>query len=228
VKAYTDITILLDRSGSMIDKRAAMEKAYADFIEGHRVNPSTKVTLIQFDDKDDQEVVYEASPVKVAGNLHLSPRGWTPLYDAMCKAIDNTGRRLGKMAESERPDQVLMVVITDGGENHSKTYTRSDVRSRVTHQTDRYNWQFVYLGANPNAMSEATSYGIPSTHAIKWSDDWKGAENSMRSLTANTIAYSNSGMRGQSVQAFTEAQRVASDEEHTLNLPNKKLKKRNS
>lgn len=229
MKQYTDITVLLDRSGSMETIQKDMEGAFNTFLKEHKANPSTRITLIQFDDRDDQDVVYQNVPVTVADQLTLRPRGWTPLFDAFCKAIDNTGKRLANIPESDRPDQVLMVVITDGLENKSTHYTRKDVRDRVSHQKDAYKWQFVYLGANQDAIAEAATFGIDRNWAIQYKPSAIGTRSMGRALAANTVAYTSNSAdtRGTAMTGFTKGQRDAAidDEDDLLkNIPKKKGK----
>lgn len=210
MKQYTDITVLLDRSGSMETIRTAMEEAFNAFVEAHRAVESTRLTLVQFDTTNNHEVVYEDTPIRSVEKLHLVPRGGTPLVDAFVKLIDSTGARLRSKRESERPDQVLFVVITDGDENSSQKYKRTDVSSRVANQTNNYNWQFIYLGANQDAIKEASSYGIPWQQAINFAANAAGTTGSASALAANTLSYAiNSGNeRGLTKSiTFTEEQR---------------------
>jgi hypothetical protein len=111
------------------------------------------------------------------------------------------------MSESERPDQVLVVIITDGQENASRTYKRSDVANRVNRQRGAYNWQFVYLGANQDAFAEAASFGIPQNWTLNYAVTEDGVMGMTRSLSANTVAYTSNVARGRDVSSFTAAQR---------------------
>lgn len=209
MKQYTDIIVLLDRSGSMGAIKGPMETAFNKFIEEHQSVPSTKITLIQFDDQNIQDVVYQNVPIKAAEKLTLTPRGWTPLIDAFVTAIDNTGKRLSAMSESDRPDQVLFVVITDGAENSSTQYKRKDVSDRVTRQRDTYKWNFVYLGANQDAIAEAASYGIDRNFAFAWDSVPQSVASSGTSLSANTVSYVANVQRGSTKSlAWTDAQRA--------------------
>lgn len=210
MKAYTDITLLVDRSGSMQVIQESMESAYKEFIKGHQEVKSTRVTLIQFDSVDKQEIVYQDVPVKYVDPLRIHPRGNTPLIDAMCEAIDGVGKRLANKPENERPDQVLFVVITDGEENSSTKYKRADVQARVTKQNEAYKWQFIYLGANQDAIREAQSFGINHNHAITYNHNSIGTTSAMASLMGNTVNYANAqgGLRGMATGlAFTKEQR---------------------
>lgn len=205
MKNYTDITVLVDRSGSMQRIKNAMEEGFDIFLSEHKINPNTKMSLIQFDGSNDQDVVYINVPVKAAERLILIPRGSTPLNDAICKTIDNTGKRLAALDEKDRPNKVLFVVITDGAENASRTYSSSDVRSRVEKQEGHYNWQFVYMGANQDAYAESQKYGFDWNKAIKWSTDGDSVRGAMRGLASNTVSYANGGVAAS--LNYTELQR---------------------
>jgi hypothetical protein len=96
------------------------------------------------------------------------------------------------MPEYQRPDQVLFVIITDGEENSSRKYRRADVRDRITHQQNKYKWQFVFLGANQDALKEAESYGIDHNHALAYAADITHTHNAWRGLTNTTMNYVSS------------------------------------
>lgn len=210
MKNYTDITVLVDRSGSMKQIKNAMESGFDEFLMQHQANPKTRLTLIQFDGQNSQEVIYTATPIKEAARLNLQPRGWTPLFDALCTAIDNTGSRLSAMREADRPNRVLFVIITDGLENASTSFKRADVRQRIEKQNGTYNWQFVYLGANQDAFAEAESFGIPQAMAANFAYSHRGAAAGIRGMTSNTVAYSNTGDANN--LKFTKKQREEAEE----------------
>lgn len=215
MKQYTDITCLVDRSGSMNAIREGMEGAFRTFLEEHQKTPSTRLTLVQFDTIDPYEVVYEARLIGRADPLHLHPRGGTPLIDALCMTIDRTGERLARMRDTDRPDQVLMVIITDGQENASKYFKRQDVFDRVTKQHKEYKWEFVYLGANQDAFAEARSYGIAAGQTLTWTASplYVGENSGFAQAFAGTTSnYVNTagGMRGMSSATFTEEDRTKS------------------
>lgn len=206
---YTDITVLVDRSGSMASIKEAMESAYREFLRKHKKIPSTRITLITFDDWNPQEVQYMSVPVRAAEALHIEPRGNTPLLDAMAATIDNTGKRLARIPAEERPAGVLFVVITDGQENASKHTTRKDVFERVTHQRETYNWQFVYLGANQDSFKEASQLGFYQGHTINYAANAIGTRNVGEALATNTLGYTSSMFAGEdaNLSGFTSAQR---------------------
>lgn len=188
---YTDITVLLDRSGSMASIKSAMESGFKEFLQQHRAVPSSRLSLIQFDTENPQESVYTAKPIADAPQLDITPRGGTPLLDALCRAIDATGERFRAMAESDRPERILFVIVTDGEENASREFNRANVRDRVTRQSSMYKWQFVYLGANQDAFAEAASFGIHKGTTANYAASARGTQNVMRAMAMNTFAYAS-------------------------------------
>jgi hypothetical protein len=196
LRAYTDITVLLDRSGSMSTIAEAMETGFNKFIEEHRSNPTTRISLIQFDDKNDYDVVYANVAPKYVEKLKIVPRGNTPLLDSLCQTIDNLGKRYAKMPESERPDQVVVLVITDGEENASKIYKRRDVQDRIRKQEGSYNWSFIYMGANQDSFKEAGSIGISLGSTINYKPNWDSIQDLWMAAASNTVSYANESVRG--------------------------------
>lgn len=193
MKNYTDMTILLDRSGSMESIKQSMESALNELFIQHRKIASTRATLIQFDGENPFEIVFENRPIKQVPKVIIEPRGWTPLCDAMCQSIDHTGARLKAIDHSDRPDKVLFIVITDGQENTSKRFNRNDVKRRVENQSTSYNWQFLYLGANQDAIAEGAKYGIAATRSMSFAANAEAVGQTVNSMISNTVAYSNTG-----------------------------------
>jgi len=156
----TDITILLDRSGSMQTIKKDMEGAFDSFIESQSQieNDECVVNLFQFDVECDN--VYENRPISLVPPLSITPRGMTALFDALGTIIQKTGERLARIPESDRPARVVFVIITDGAENASKEYTSEQIKEIIQHQSKTYNWQFVYLGANQDSFASASQIGI--------------------------------------------------------------------
>ena len=82
------------------------------------------------------------------------------MNDGIGTAIDEVGMWLSDMDESERPSKNLIVIMTDGMENASKEYTLQDVKDRIKHQEEKYNWSFVYMGTDLNSLDDAKNLGI--------------------------------------------------------------------
>lgn len=158
----TEIAIILDRSGSMETIREDMVGGYKTFMDAQAAVPGKcVVSLYQFDGTFD--VVYEAQPIMDVPRLDLDPRGSTALHDACGKAVTRIGKRLRKLPDHARPSKVVVLVITDGHENASTEFTAYEVRAMFRHQTEKYGWQFVYLGANVDAFHEASQIGAATS-----------------------------------------------------------------
>lgn len=157
---HTEIIIVLDRSGSMSRIKTDMEGGLNQFFEDQKKLPGKcTVTLAQFDDS--YEVVYEGRDIKEVPEAKLVPRGNTALLDAVGRTISAVGERLAKMDEADRPGRVLFLIVTDGEENSSREYKSVDkIKQMIQHQTDKYSWCFVFLGANQDAFQSGGRIGI--------------------------------------------------------------------
>lgn len=212
-QGYTDITIVLDRSGSMADVASDTIGGFNTFIEEQKKALGyAHLTLRQFDDQ--HEIVYSRpiAEVPALDNGIFKPRGSTALLDAIGIAINETGQRLRALSEADRPEHVIFVVITDGLENASHTFTRTDVFKMIAHQRNVYKWQFTFIGANQDAIAEAGRIGIPAMAALTYSGGPIGTRNAFRAMS-NKVQ--DVGVRGMSVN-YTSAERnesMATDDE---------------
>lgn len=165
----TDITLVVDRSGSMRQIQHDAEGGINAFVKKQATEPGEALlSLVQFD--TEYEFVHQGKPIKQVPKFQLHPRGMTALLDAVGRAINETGERLSKMAESERPGLVVFVIMTDGLENSSHEFTRAQVKQMIEEQQSKYNWQFTFLGANQDAFSEAGGLGIPAEGVANYCD----------------------------------------------------------
>ena len=155
----TDITLVVDRSGSMEEVRTDAEGGVNSFIvEQAKESGEALLTLMQFDTEYD--LVHKGVPVSQVPAYRLVPRGMTALLDAIGRAISETGERLSNMNEQDRPGLVIFVVMTDGLENSSKEFSKDRITEMIKHQQEEYGWQFTFLGANQDAFAEADAMGI--------------------------------------------------------------------
>lgn len=115
----TDITVVIDRSGSMASCRADAQGGLNTFIKTQASEPGEALlTLVQFDNQ--YEIVHRGVPIKDVPKFALVPRGGTALFDALGRAINDTGARLAAMQEADRPGLVMFAIVTDGDENSSR------------------------------------------------------------------------------------------------------------
>lgn len=155
---YTHIKVVVDRSGSMASCRSDMIGGLDQFFEDQAKLPGRcLVDYSQFDDR--YENVFFDKNVKDARAV-LQPRGLTALVDAIGKSVTEFGEKLAALPENERPGKVIVVVVTDGFENASTEWTADKVKELVKQQQDEYSWDFVFLGANMDAVSVSAQYGF--------------------------------------------------------------------
>lgn len=163
----TDITLVVDRSGSMRSVQEDAEGGVNSFIEKQAQEPGEALlTLVQFD--TEYEFVHKGLPIEQAPKYELEPRGMTALIDAVGRAINETGQRLAKMNEQDRPGLVIFVIMTDGLENSSHEFTKVQVKQRIEEQQSKYNWHFTFLGADQDAFAEAGGLGIDAAGAAQF------------------------------------------------------------
>lgn len=163
------VAVVLDRSGSMNAVKQATIDGFNEFLASQKAIPGDcRILLAQFDDQ--YEVVLD-KPLLDVPPLNEStfvPRSMTALFDAMGKTIIDLGKKLDAMAEADRPDRVLLATITDGQENSSKEFTQADIKRMVGEQTAKYQWDFVFIGANQNAVLTAQGFGIRADAALSY------------------------------------------------------------
>ncbi len=156
---FSDVTVVLDRSGSMMSCKTDAEGGVNAFIQEQKKLPGECVfSLVEFD--TEYNFVHKARPIADVTPYTLIPRGLTALLDAVGRAVNETGERLAAMKEEDRPSLVVFVIVTDGYENASSEFTRAQIREMIERQQKEYSWQFTFLGANQDAFAEAGSLGI--------------------------------------------------------------------
>ena len=166
----SDITLVVDRSGSMAQVRNDAEGGVNTFISQQVTEPGEALlTLVQFD--TEYEFLHTGVPVQNVPKYELVPRGMTALLDAVGRAINETGERLAKMPEADRPGLVVFVVTTDGEENSSKEFNKSQIKEMIERQQNDFNWHFTFLGANQDAFAEAGGMGIHAAGVADYADD---------------------------------------------------------
>ena len=169
-KDLTLIAALLDRSGSMQDCKRATETGFDELINKQRSEPGRAVvTLSMFDDV--YENVYANIPIADVRPLELEPRNMTAMLDATGRFITEIGAELAALPEGERPGTVICLIMTDGYENASTEWTWEAVNELITQQREKYNWQFIFLGANIDAEVVGARMGVPLGSAMTFDAD---------------------------------------------------------
>jgi hypothetical protein len=187
---FTRIAIILDRSGSMESCKESTVSGFNEFIRTQRELPGeAMVKLVQFDDL--YETVFDLNLTRCP-ELNQStfvPRGSTALLDAQGRAIVELGQELAALEEKDRPSKVIVVTITDGLENASKQYNLDQIGALIKEQRDKYNWDFVFLGANQDAIQTAAAMGVPAPSAMSYSTSKAGVAATMAAVSNYVGAY---------------------------------------
>jgi Mg-chelatase subunit ChlD len=209
----TQITIVLDRSGSMASVREATIAGFNEFVEGQKAVPGdANLTLIQFDTENAYEVVFDRAlrdVPKLTAETY-NPRGGTPLHDALGKTISELGTKLSKMPEQERPGKVVVVTMTDGLENASQNFTASQIADMIKQQHEVYKWEFLFLGANQDAILTGERLNIPRANSVTYAACAAGTENVMQATALNVASFRKTGSHAG--LNYTEVQRKAAIE----------------
>ena len=176
-KNLTEIIFLLDRSGSMSGLESDTIGGFNTFIERQiQLEGETMVTAVLFDDT--YEILWDGLPANQVRltNKNYYVRGCTALLDAVGKTILDVGYRFSRIKEKQRPGKVIFVITTDGLENASIEFTYEKVKKLITHRQEKYQWEFIFLGANIDAIKEADSIGIDINNAYNFEASKKGVE----------------------------------------------------
>lgn len=177
--------VLLDRSGSMEAIRSEVIGGFNAFIAGQQINgDDARMTLVQFDTGDLAETVIDDKPIRRVRPIRshdFQPRGGTPLLDATAHLVARATEQSHEKTKAGTPEQIVIVTVTDGLENASREFTRSDIRELVA-EREAQGWTFVYLSAGLDAYDEATSFGYSPGSVQSWSPDAEGAGLAFASL----------------------------------------------
>lgn len=173
-KNYTHLIIILDKSGSMSSQAGDTIGGVNRLVAEQKALPGGfTASLYQFN-----ESLEEVQNFTELNTANYQPAGATALIDAACQVIDREGAELATLPEKNRPDKVVVLIVTDGYENASKKFKKVDLQERRRIQADIYKWQFVFLGANIDAFAEASSYGISTRNAYQFTMDSAGIKTS--------------------------------------------------
>ena len=154
------ICFVLDESGSMYNSVDDVIGGFQKLIDEQKgeKNGECIISLYRFSDTVKKD--YIGKPVDEVSKLIYSPGGCTAMNDGVGTAIDEIGKWLSDMDESERPSKNIIVIMTDGQENASKEYNFDTVKAKIKHQEEKYSWTFVYMGTNLQDLKDANRLGI--------------------------------------------------------------------
>lgn len=197
-KGFTELVMILDRSGSMSGLEADTIGGFNSMIERQKKEAGEAiVSVVLFDER--QEVLYDRVNIKKVEPMtdrQYYVRGCTALLDAVGGAIRHIGN-CHKYAEilghsdEDIPEKTIFIITTDGLENASRRYSYNAVRRMIEHQKRNYHWEFLFLGANIDSVREAARFGIDASRAVNYEHDGAGTR-----LNYETVSEAVSQARG--------------------------------
>ena len=175
-KGLTELVMILDRSGSMRGLEEDTIGGFNSLIDKQRKEEGEAyVSVVLFDDRS--EVIYDRVPlekVEPMTDRQYYVRGCTALLDAVGGAIHHIATVHRYAREEDIPEKTLFIITTDGLENASRHYSYREVKRMIEQQKEKYNWEFMFLGANIDAVAEAERFGIQRNRAVTFENDGSG------------------------------------------------------
>ena len=175
-KNLTELVMILDRSGSMGGLESDTIGGYNSMLKKQREEDGeVLVSTVLFDDRS--EVLYDRVPLERMPQMtekEYYVRGCTALLDAVGGAIRHIGNVHKYAREEDRPEKTIFVITTDGLENASREYSYGRVKKMVEQQKEKYGWEFLFLGANIDAIETAGRFGISADRAANYNSDREG------------------------------------------------------
>jgi len=186
----TEIAFILDRSGSMEAHTGAAIAGFNEFLRDQQsVEGQARLTLVLFDDRI--EIPIDNIPVSEVVELDTrtyTTRGSTALLDAIGETVDSFKVRTRDLPPESRPDQVIFAIFTDGEENASRRFTWKDIAGKIRRRQEKQGWQFLFLGANQDAIATAAQMNIHAHNAATASYSADGVQGSARAFSRKAKA----------------------------------------
>lgn len=176
-KGLTEIVFILDRSGSMSGLESDTIGGYNSMLTKQKSEDGEAIiSTVLFDDQveilHDRKSIDQVKPIT---DKDYYVRGCTALLDAVGGAIKHIGK-VHKEAKDDRPEKTLFIITTDGMENASRKYTYDKVKKMVEKKKEKDHWEFIFMGANIDAISVAGRFGVAANRAVRFENDSMGAE----------------------------------------------------
>ncbi len=189
-KGLTEVVFILDRSGSMSGLEADTIGGFNSMIEKQKKEDGEAyISTVLFDDQT--EVLYDRVPVGKVEPMNDNQyyvRGCTALLDAIGGAIHHIANVHKYAREEDRPEKTLFIITTDGMENSSNIYTYNKVKKMVEKEKKKHGWEFLFLGANIDAIAVAGKFGIGADRAIDYECDSEGTQLNYKVLSKTVSA----------------------------------------
>jgi Mg-chelatase subunit ChlD len=179
------MTVLLDKSGSMHYMVPAMKEAFNEFMEAQKgYRDQMFVSLYQFN-SDGVETNFERLAVDAVGPLRMYTGGTTPLLDSVGATIQKVAARIEQAKlDHDAPDKVIFIVMTDGQENESTRWTKTQIQRLVAEKAQE-NWEFLFFGAGIDSFAESKAMGMSASDTANFDGSKKGIQSMWNMLNEN-------------------------------------------
>ena len=175
-KGLTELVFILDKSGSMSGLEKDTIGGYNAFVEKQKGGEGdVLVSTVLFSDR--HEVIHDRVPLEEIEKMteeDYSVGGCTALLDAVGRAIKHIGNIHKYAREEDRPEKTIFVITTDGEENSSHEYSYPELKKMIGRQQEKFGWEFIFLGANIDAVAEASKLGIRRDRSVRYECDGEG------------------------------------------------------
>jgi uncharacterized protein with von Willebrand factor type A (vWA) domain len=180
----TEIVCVIDNSGSMDMIKSDAIGGFNAFVESQRaVEGEARVSIYLFNDKLTQIAdSMDIKDVELLTEKTYTTGGMTAMNDALGTTLDSVGQRITSMPPSERPDKVVFCILTDGDENSSKEYTTTQVKDQIVHRQNNFNWEFVFLAANQDALKTGASYCFSPASTFNFDASAEGVRSAYKNM----------------------------------------------
>ena len=190
-KNLTELVYILDKSGSMQGLEKDTIGGYNSMLEQQRkVAGDCIITTVLFDNR--YELLHDRIDIRAIQPItdkEYFVGGSTALLDAIGKTIHKIGTAQKNTAEDYRAEKVMFVIITDGEENASRCYSSMQVKEMIRRQKEKYGWEFIFLGANIDAVETAGRFGIDADRAVDYVPDGEGTALNFRMMSETVAAF---------------------------------------
>ena len=190
-KGLTELVFILDKSGSMGGLETDTIGGYNSMLaKQQEVEGECHITTVLFD--NNYELLYDRIDIKAVSPIsekEYQVGGSTALLDAIGRTIHKIGNAQKHTADDYRAEKVMFVIITDGEENSSREYSAEKIKAQIERQKEKYGWEFVFLGANIDAIETAGRFGISADRAQNYHSDSEGIELNFRVMSEVVAEY---------------------------------------
>ena len=190
-KGLTELVFILDKSGSMGGLETDTIGGYNSMLaKQQEVEGECHITTVLFD--NNYELLHDRIDIKAVSPIsekEYQVGGSTALLDAIGRTIHKIGNAQKHTADDYRAEKVMFVIITDGEENSSREYSAEKIKAQIERQKEKYGWEFVFLGANIDAIETAGRFGISADRAQNYHSDSEGIELNFRVMSEVVAEY---------------------------------------